>query len=345
MIVSRNTTIDVAKGIGIILVVGGHNWVVTHDKSEIFRIIFSFHVPLFFFLSGIFLKESSQLRSFLQSRTESLLKPYFVVLTILGILQLTVATLKRTVDERSASFLLGIIYGTGKTISWAPLWFLPHLAIASFCSLIAIKVVKQKSWLTFIATSLLLIGSHYINLFWQPSPINNVPIAINHLPGLPWSIDLLPITSAFIIFGYLLSNFVQKATFNLAGALTATGIFTLLHYYFNETMNLNERVYGHALISTLQATMGIYITISFAALIQKYPLLQKPLAYIGSGSLFLLIFHDTIQVNSFEIISKINGNQYFNALVSFAFGMIFPLMLWELVKRQQLLSKLFLPIK
>ena len=38
----RNTTIDVAKGIGIILVVAGHNWSVLHPKGEVFRIIFSF---------------------------------------------------------------------------------------------------------------------------------------------------------------------------------------------------------------------------------------------------------------------------------------------------------------
>ncbi len=83
-----SSKIDITKGIGIILIVFGHNWIVLHEKGELFRMIFSFHVPLFFFLSGIFLKASTQFRGFLLSRADSLLKPYFVVLAVLGALSL-----------------------------------------------------------------------------------------------------------------------------------------------------------------------------------------------------------------------------------------------------------------
>ena len=50
--------IDIARGIGILLVVMGHN-----DFSLIspflFKLIYSFHMPLFFFMSGIFFKPHS----------------------------------------------------------------------------------------------------------------------------------------------------------------------------------------------------------------------------------------------------------------------------------------------
>lgn len=57
----RDIFFDIAKGIGIILVVIGHcipdastgNISDTFLKS-IFRIIYSFHMPLFFFVAGIF---------------------------------------------------------------------------------------------------------------------------------------------------------------------------------------------------------------------------------------------------------------------------------------------------
>ncbi|MEO7862090.1 MAG: acyltransferase family protein [Nitrospirales bacterium] len=64
----RNKTVDIAKGLGILLVVFGHNWIVLHEKGELFRVIFSFHVPLFFFLSGIFFKETTSLFSLIRSR-------------------------------------------------------------------------------------------------------------------------------------------------------------------------------------------------------------------------------------------------------------------------------------
>ena len=42
--------IDIAKGIALFLVVWGH---LVPDDSTVFRIIFSFHMPLFFILSGM----------------------------------------------------------------------------------------------------------------------------------------------------------------------------------------------------------------------------------------------------------------------------------------------------
>jgi fucose 4-O-acetylase-like acetyltransferase len=65
MSVPRNNTIDIARGAGIILVVLGHNWIITHNHGELYRIIFSFHMPLFFFLSGVVFKNNSSFGSFL----------------------------------------------------------------------------------------------------------------------------------------------------------------------------------------------------------------------------------------------------------------------------------------
>ena len=46
--------LDIAKGVGILLVVLGHN---DFEVISLFvqRLIYSFHMPLFFFLSGYFL--------------------------------------------------------------------------------------------------------------------------------------------------------------------------------------------------------------------------------------------------------------------------------------------------
>lgn len=51
----RNATIDVAKGLGILLVVLGHNALLDRERGEPFRVVFSFHMPLFFFLLFILL--------------------------------------------------------------------------------------------------------------------------------------------------------------------------------------------------------------------------------------------------------------------------------------------------
>lgn len=52
----RIENIDIAKGIGIILMVIGH---ACYPHIYIFNCIYIFHMPLFFFLSGFLFKESS----------------------------------------------------------------------------------------------------------------------------------------------------------------------------------------------------------------------------------------------------------------------------------------------
>src|SRR5471030_1775734 len=119
---SRNNNIDIAKGIGIILVVLGHNWLITHDKDGfLFRAIYSFHMPLFFFLAGIFLKETQAFKEFSLSKVDALLKPYLVVLGVLGMLKVA------TGHASPFRYFFCMLYGVGSTIEWVQLWFLPTL--------------------------------------------------------------------------------------------------------------------------------------------------------------------------------------------------------------------------
>ena len=74
--------IDIARGIGILLVVMGHN-----DFGAIspfaYKVIYSFHMPLFFFLSGYFLNTSIGFWNFFKKRFNSLLKPFFFTIFLI----------------------------------------------------------------------------------------------------------------------------------------------------------------------------------------------------------------------------------------------------------------------
>ena len=75
----RQEFIDVAKGIGIISVVFAHLGLAT-------RYLYLFHMPLFFFLSGmVFKPQTNQTNqtNFILSKVKSLLIPYFFFLIIL----------------------------------------------------------------------------------------------------------------------------------------------------------------------------------------------------------------------------------------------------------------------
>src|SRR5512144_3032083 len=73
--------IDIAKGIGILLVVMGHN-----DFSLVspffYKFIYAFHMPLFFFLSGMFFKAELPFLTVLRRRFDTLLKPYLFTILL-----------------------------------------------------------------------------------------------------------------------------------------------------------------------------------------------------------------------------------------------------------------------
>lgn len=70
--------LDIAKGIGIICVIIGHT--VEHG-SFLFNVIFSFHMPLFFIVSGILFRKNEK-SQFVKKKFRSLIVPYAVTVFI-----------------------------------------------------------------------------------------------------------------------------------------------------------------------------------------------------------------------------------------------------------------------
>lgn len=68
----RSITVDIAKGLGIFLVVWGH---CLHNNNVLHDVIYLFHMPLFFFLSGFFIKRDSFMTCF-RKRSKRLLQPF-----------------------------------------------------------------------------------------------------------------------------------------------------------------------------------------------------------------------------------------------------------------------------
>ncbi len=54
-------------------------------KEKLSEVIYSFHIPLFFFLSGVLFKPEQDLNYLVMRKADSVLKPYFVVLSLLSL--------------------------------------------------------------------------------------------------------------------------------------------------------------------------------------------------------------------------------------------------------------------
>jgi acyltransferase len=123
----RHSWIDIAKGIGIILVVYGH----ALSAQSLRFIIYSFHMPLFFFLSGLVFtyRPEERVWHFIKKNAKNILIPY-VVFAFLSFL-LWFVTRDVSMQEAQKQFL-SIFYGNGNNGLLAfnnILWFLPCLFI------------------------------------------------------------------------------------------------------------------------------------------------------------------------------------------------------------------------
>lgn len=77
--VERKKSIDIFKGLLIILVVVGH-----YDSDMVHDIIFLFYMPLFFIISGLLLKKERLMdgTKYIKAKIQNLMIPYFVYLVI-----------------------------------------------------------------------------------------------------------------------------------------------------------------------------------------------------------------------------------------------------------------------
>ena len=128
-LVDRNPVVDSARGYGILLVFLGH---LVYYDSPLFRIIFNFHMPLFFFLSGItFSPEKDSDWKMILKRIWNMIGIPFVFFTILGALicLFTGRLIQHSLMDwlrAGASFFHGNPYVGGS------LWFLTCLAVVKF---------------------------------------------------------------------------------------------------------------------------------------------------------------------------------------------------------------------
>ncbi|MFZ6771434.1 acyltransferase family protein [Undibacterium sp. SXout7W] len=346
-IFSRHQTIDIAKGLGIFLVVLGHNWMVAHEHGELFRVIFSFHMPLFFFLSGVFLKESRRLSDFAFTKADAILKPYIVVLLCWGLLRILLSGVSWS------AYLSGVIYATGNTIEWVPLWYLPHLFLSLLFVFVLLRITGSfqcgNNSLLYLSLAMLGAGVLVMHTEW---PFSSETLQYwnrllndsqDYFPGLPWSADLIGVSAAFILAGYALKEHIVHFCFHRIYFLAALFCFVILHILFDETMDLHMRHYGQFWIVSAQAILGIYLTLSLSFLLQRCHTAARILAYIGGSTLFILIFHSWIEWKIFSLCSKYMQNDDLKAFVSLFFGLLLPLLLQAMVVRIPFLARCLLP--
>lgn len=108
-VAKRVAYVDIAKGIGIILVVMGHNDFALISPFA-HKLIYSFHMPMFFFMSGMFFKPDVPFFSFLRNRFNRVLKPFLAILLLIYFASISFSKVSLVVATKR---LLKAMYANG----------------------------------------------------------------------------------------------------------------------------------------------------------------------------------------------------------------------------------------
>jgi len=328
---------DIAKGIGILVIVYAHSWFVATSPDVLYPILASFVLPLFFFLSGVFFKPEQPFMEMAVRKADGLLKPFFFTMLVYVIVR----------DVLRGQPLLpdigGVLYATVGTIPWQALWFLPHFWVAIVFSWVLLRLIQRLSLALSCTVMIvpLLLGIWMLPWFWQ------LPVTIGEhtwvLPGLPFSLDITPISSACFVYGYLLRDWLRTHGGSWLTLLVSVVLFAAVFLYSHATMDLAQRRYDHWLWTSLLAVIGVYLCWALAKVIMASLLLTRVMTYIGQSTLFLLIFHGEIQHKTVDLLVRLGLHDFAAACIGFVVAVVVPLLIGEVIKRVAALRFFYFP--
>jgi fucose 4-O-acetylase-like acetyltransferase len=324
--------LDIARGIGILLVVLGHN---DFEAISVFvhQVIYSFHIPLFFFLSGYFINTSIPFFDFFKKRFSSLLKPYFFIIFLI---YFTSVSFEKMGFNTAITRIVKSLYGTGHYIDWVQLWFLPELFVVSLYAFLFITLVSklQQRWIRWgILLATLALSLPFLKTFY-PFPISIFGKEYE-LYGLPFGLDLVFLSGFFFILGNEVRQVTVDKTFDNLFILLGTGIgLIVLNLLFPYEIDFNIRQYESFLVNTTEAILGILFILALSRQIElRSTRLASVFKYLGNISLIILLFHVPVQAFWGEKVMNVTDNFPLSILVGFIMGVLGPILIYEIFIR------------
>lgn len=276
--------IDQLRALAFLLVIAGH----VELPSYINTYIYSFHMPLFFFVSGMTLNPEKILRTPMKdiviNKFKRLIIPYFWMnFMTLPLWTFTNKVLSHN-PRRVSEVILGIFYGHGEkyTTPSNALWFLLTLFFADLLIAALLKFFKGNSTHMGMAVGLCAIIGYLDR--------NRLRI---------WHTNTTFTAVVFIMLGYMFIYRYKKAPqtidsmpcrkyFITVATLFLTGLFAA---FLNKRMSMYKNNFGRAL--WLFYIAAIATTLAVTLVVMKLPKLRI-ISYIGVNTMLYLGIHAPI---------------------------------------------------
>ncbi len=309
----RTDWIDMARGYGILLVMIAH----LCEWTSVGSLIYSFHLPLFFLLSGYLFSIRESFAAFVKRKVTGMLVPYFCL--AIPMIFWDIFAEKGGLSWMYAPMFQGTrlvsIDSYGGTFDWSRMgaqqpisvlcrdalgllvqkrmwtfWFLACLFVLSFLFYFLVRFLKKEWIRAVVVCAIAAVGFVYYALGQG---------------ALPWNADAALTALPFFYVGWLLKRYglLDKWLFKdksyrirkwgvllFTLAFLCNGLFCFLNWVVaGQGLEMYFSQYGFLPFMFLSAFAGIFATIVLSGI---YPI--RPIKYIGKYSLVYFLLHQGI---------------------------------------------------
>lgn len=293
--------IDTLRGLAMFFVVWGHN---QKNGTLIRKYIYSFHMPMFFFISGLTFGEADKLpfKDFLKKKVKGLIIPYIVLNILCYIIRLIFYKTGIIASFDYIGYIGGVFYANNKIlpIPAGPSWFLISLLLVDIIFYFLKRNTNSDFELGVSCFICALIS--YVN-----------SLSKFQIRG-PFHFEAVLMGVMFYYLGYLFIKNIKKFDFLLKDntrmlfyglALGSIGFVTA---YVNRRVSMDANLYGSITLFFISSICTILGLVLFVNLFLKKSHFLKT---IGQNTVFYLGYHSMlILVMKHFYIKLFNSNLY-----------------------------------
>ncbi len=274
--------IDMAKGYGILCVFVGH----MVQSSALGLFVYSFHLPLFFFLSGFLFNPGDNFFAFLKKKCRGILLPYFT----LGLLVVFCDAYYPLLFSGRHFSTRHLIYEISKEFQayiiqcrYATLWYLATLFGVNILMFFICKIKKDAVRIAVVIALFLAAMIYY------------------HQGGgeLPWNVDVICPALLFFATGYAAKkkDLIQSSPLFTKGFFAMLLLLLAVNISFNiltlamsgDGLEMYRCSYGIFPITLISAFAGIFFVILLSTKTSF-----RCINYIGKNSLIFFMWHQAV---------------------------------------------------
>ena len=329
----RINWIDMAKGYGIIAVFIGH--MVQNSLLGLF--VYSFHLPLFFFLSGYLFNPNDRFGAFIKKKCRGILLPYFTLGLVVVLCDALYPLLFSGRPFTFRQFLFCFEQDIPPFLiqnRYATLWY---LAVLFGVNIAMYLICRIKNMIIQAITVCLAFAGGM--LYYTRGGA-----------GIFWNIDVILPALIFFWAGYFTreKKIIDSHLAVAKSKPTLMFLFLIINIIFNvltlvisgEGLEMYRCSYGIPPFTLLSAFAGIFFVIMLSLITSA-----APITYIGKNSLIYFMWHQAVIYPVLDVIYSMAGIDGYGSNVGSFLAIVFSrllitcLIMWvitEILKRTPL---------